>query len=187
VLNQSAWVQDNYTLSFTAPDAWEVRDSGNALVASGSYVSGNAISFNGGQVVVTGEPATGDTFLIQPSGRESMFDTLDEFVATMEAGVDNPSGRANVSTGINAALAQIDQALGRVINMRAEVGARLSSVESVEASQDALQVELKGSLSALQDLDYAEAIGRMNQQLTGLQAAQAAYTRISQLSLFNYL
>ena len=39
----------------------------------------------------------------------------------------------------------------------------------------------------LQDLDYAEAISRMNQQMTGLQAAQAAYTRIGQLSLFDYL
>ena len=40
---------------------------------------------------------------------------------------------------------------------------------------------------ALRDVDYAAAISRMNQQLTGLQAAQAAYSKISQLSLFNYL
>jgi flagellar hook-associated protein 3 FlgL len=43
------------------------------------------------------------------------------------------------------------------------------------------------SIGELRDLDYAEAISRMNQQLTSLQAAQAAYTRIAQLSLFDYL
>jgi flagellar hook-associated protein 3 FlgL len=43
------------------------------------------------------------------------------------------------------------------------------------------------SIGKLRDVDYAEAIARMNQQLTSLQAAQAAYSRIAQLSLFNYL
>ena len=39
----------------------------------------------------------------------------------------------------------------------------------------------------MQDLDYAEAISRMNQQMVALQAAQAAYTRLGQMSLFDYL
>jgi flagellar hook-associated protein 3 FlgL len=187
VVNQSAWVQDTYTVSFVATDTWEVRDSASALVATGAYTSGNAIAFNGGQIVVSGAPAVGDTFVVSPAGHESIFDTLDQFITTLETGEDNPPGRANINTGINSALAQIDQGLTRVINMRAEVGARMSTVQSAQDSHDALQVEISGSLSDLQDLDYAEAIGRMNQQLTGLQAAQAAYTRISQLSLFDYL
>ena len=37
------------------------------------------------------------------------------------------------------------------------------------------------------DLDYAQALTKMNQQLVGLQAAQLSYTKISGLSLFNYL
>lgn len=187
VVNQAAWVQGTYTLGFTAPDTWEVRNAANAVVASGGYVSGDAIAFNGGQVVVSGTPATGDTFIIAPSGRESMFDTLDEFVVSLQTTADDPSGRSNFNTSVNAVLAQLDQGLNRVLNMRAEVGARLSTTESVEASHEALKVELGSSLSELQDLDYAEAIGRMNLQMTGLQAAQAAYTRISQLSLFDYL
>jgi flagellar hook-associated protein 3 FlgL len=187
VVNQAAWVRDTYTVVFTATDAWEVRNSANTLVANGTYSSGNAIAFNGGQVVVTGPPAVGDTFVLAPAGRESIFDTIDQFVTTLETAVDDPSGRANLGTGLNAALAQIDQGLTRVLNLRAEIGARISTTESAEDSHSALEVELKSSLSELQDLDYAEAIGRMNQQLTGLQAAQAAYTRISQLSLFDYL
>jgi flagellar hook-associated protein 3 FlgL len=48
-------------------------------------------------------------------------------------------------------------------------------------------VELQRNLSELQDVDYAEAISRMNRQLLGLQAAQQSYAQVAQLSLFNYL
>ena len=48
-------------------------------------------------------------------------------------------------------------------------------------------VNLQKSLSEMQDLDYAEAVSRMNQQMVSLQAAQAAYTRLGQMSLFDYL
>jgi flagellar hook-associated protein 3 FlgL len=48
-------------------------------------------------------------------------------------------------------------------------------------------VDLQSLLSDLRDVDYASAISKLNQEYTGLQAAQAAYTRIAQLSLFDYL
>ncbi len=70
---------------------------------------------------------------------------------------------------------------------RAEVGARLVAVDSAASARADLDLELSTSLGDLRDLDYAEAISRMNQQLTGLQAAQQAYSRIAQLSLFNFL
>ena len=46
---------------------------------------------------------------------------------------------------------------------------------------------MQALLSDLRDVDYASAISQLNQQYAGLQAAQAAYTRIAQLSLFDYL
>jgi len=42
-------------------------------------------------------------------------------------------------------------------------------------------------LSDIQDVDYAEAISRLNLQLTALQAAQQTYVKVQGLSLFNYL
>jgi flagellar hook-associated protein 3 FlgL len=187
VFNQAAWVRDTYTITFVTPATWEVRNSASALVASGAYVPESAIAFNGAQVMISGAPAAGDTFVAAPAGKESLFDTLDELIVTLQTAGDSPTGRSSLNTGINAALAQIDQGLNRLVNQRAEVGARMSIVEAADSSREALSNELRSSLSELQDLDYAEAIGRMNQQLTGLQAAQQAYTRIAQLSLFDYL
>jgi flagellar hook-associated protein 3 FlgL len=74
-----------------------------------------------------------------------------------------------------------------VLNVRAEVGARLSMLDDVQAAREDFNVEVQRNLSNLQDIDYAEAISRMNRQMLGLQAAQQSYTRVSQLSLFNYL
>jgi len=39
----------------------------------------------------------------------------------------------------------------------------------------------------VQNLDYAEVISRLNLQLVGLQAAQQAFVKIQNLSLFNFL
>ena len=69
----------------------------------------------------------------------------------------------------------------------AEFGARLNTVDNATASRQQLDDSLTASVGKMQDLDYATAVSNMNQQLLGLQAAQAAYGRISQLSLFNYL
>ena len=186
VTNAAAWVRDTYTVTFTAPDAWEVRNSANVVVTTGAYASGNAVTFNGISMTVSGAPATGDTFVVAPAATESIFRTLDDIVTSLSTG-DTPSGRSTLSTNMAAALTQLDQASNRAVNLRGEVGARLSTIENTSASRDQLKDELSVSVSQLRDIDYAEAISRMNQQLTGLQAAQAAYAKIAQLSLFDYL
>ena len=54
-------------------------------------------------------------------------------------------------------------------------------------ANDAFSLQLEQSLSEVQDLDYAEAVSRLNQQLLSLQAAQQAFVKVQGLSLFNYL
>lgn len=188
VLDPAAWVADTYTVRFNTPaDTWDVLDSTSTVIASGAYVDGGTIAFNGVQVTVTGQPAAGDTFEIAPAGSKSIFSAIDDLIAGLVAGSSSPQSRAQLNTAMAASLQQVDQSLTHVLDLRAEVGARLSAIDSAAETRDALDVELQTSLSELRDLDYAEAISRMNLQMTGLQAAQAAYTRIGQLSLFNYL
>jgi flagellar hook-associated protein 3 FlgL len=67
------------------------------------------------------------------------------------------------------------------------VGARLSAIDNATDTREAEAVDLQSLLADLRDVDYAQAISLLNQQYAGLQAAQAAYTRIAQMSLFDYL
>jgi len=66
---------DTYTISFTTPDSFEIRDSASNLVTAGAYVSGSAIDFQGAQVVIQGAPEAGDQFTVSPSTDQSLFQT----------------------------------------------------------------------------------------------------------------
>ena len=52
---------------------------------------------------------------------------------------------------------------------------------------DESRLQLKGVLSKVEDLDYAEAVTRMQKELLALEAAQSSFANISRLSLFDYL
>jgi flagellar hook-associated protein 3 FlgL len=92
-----------------------------------------------------------------------------------------------LNSEMGLALDNIDQALGNVLNVRADVGVRLNHVENQLDINESFNLQLQETLSGIQDLDYAEAISRFNLQLTTLQAAQQSYVKMQGLSLFNYL
>jgi flagellar hook-associated protein 3 FlgL len=116
-----------------------------------------------------------------------MFTTLGKLADALESSTTTQAARANFNSDMATVLQQLDQANDHLLSVRAEVGTRLSSIDSAQEALADRKVELETMTSQLRDLDYAEAVSRMNQQLVGLQAAQASYSRISQLSLFDYL
>lgn len=191
VNDPTAWVPDTYRLIFTSPTDWEVYDStlpAPNLIASGAgFTSGQSISFRGITVTITGTPATNDDFEIQPAQDLDMFAMLEQLATTLEGGAGGAATKAEFNTNIGAAIANIDQALDRVVGVRAEVGARLSAIDQAATTREDEAVDLQALLSDLRDVDYAQAISKLNQQFAGLQAAQAAYTRVAQMSLFDYL
>jgi flagellar hook-associated protein 3 FlgL len=71
--------------------------------------------------------------------------------------------------------------------VQASVGARMNSIDTAKSDAQNDQLNLQTSMSQLQDLDYASALGQLTLEQTGLQAAEASYSKISQLSLFNYI
>jgi flagellar hook-associated protein 3 FlgL len=190
VTNASAWVRDNYTITFLAPDTYEVRDAANNVEVAavpGNYTSGNAISFNGVRAAISGAPATGDTFTLAASQKEDIFTTLDRIVTALRPGNNGVQTRAQFNTQMAGALDQLDQDEQHLLNVRSDIGSRLSTLDDSKATRDNFSLDLQSTLSNVQDLDYAEAISRMNRQMLGLEAAQKSYAQISHLSLFDYL
>jgi flagellar hook-associated protein 3 FlgL len=191
VSDPTAWVPDNYTLQFTSATDWQVVDdttpTPNVVATGTGFTSGQSLSFLGITVTVTGTPAANDEFDIQPAQELDMFAMLEDLATTLEGGPGGGGTKAEFNTNIGAAIANLDQALDRVVGVRAEVGARLSAIDQAESTREDEAVDLQSLLSDLRDVDYAQAIGKLNQQYAGLQAAQAAYTRIAQMSLFDYL
>jgi flagellar hook-associated protein 3 FlgL len=63
----------------------------------------------------------------------------------------------------------------------------LNALDRQESINSDSVLNTKTVLSATEDLDYAEAISKLNQQTVALQAAQQTFTQVKKLSLFNYL
>jgi flagellar hook-associated protein 3 FlgL len=190
VLDPSAWPGGTFTLRFVAANAWEVVDSATPVpnvVASGAYASGQAIEFAGISVEVSGEPVAGDSFTVADAGRVGFFAALDELVATLGSSTATPAGRAQFQSRIAGGLAQLDQSIEHLQRVRAGVGVRLGTLENAVSAQEDLEIDLQSLLSSVRDLDYAEAVSRLNQQYVALQAAQQSLARVGQLSLFDYL
>lgn len=189
VVDRASWIPDNYTVTFTTPTTWEVADSATPanVIATGPYTSGSPIEFNGVRIEITGEPAAGDTFSVTRSRSEDVFSTLNGIISALRQPAGTPASNAQLATALEGSLQQIDMAADHLLSVRAEVGARLWTLDSADSARESLDIDIASSLSDLRDLDYAEALTKMNQRLVGLEAAQLSYTKISQLSLFNYL
>ncbi len=186
VANGTPFVPGNYTLEFTSPTAWEARN-GAVVVASGTYAPGETISFQGASIEFQGTPAAGDQFTVASSRFQDVFRTVQDFISTLGTSTSDAAGRSTFQNRINADLQNLDQALQHVSNFRSQVGARLATIDRQLDNNADVALELKSSLSKIQDLDYATAISRLEQQLTSLEAAQKAYARTQSLSLFDVL
>jgi len=187
VASQAAWVPGTYTIKFDTATTYTVTDAANSTVSTGTFAPGGTIAFNGASISISGQPSANDTFTVATAGTEDVFTTVDNLRAALRAPAGTPAENAQFGSTIGNILTQLDQALGHIDDVRATTGARVNAVTTAKSAGQSAQVDLQTSLSQLQDLDYASAIGKLTLQQTGLQAAEAAYSKISQLSLFDYI
>jgi flagellar hook-associated protein 3 FlgL len=120
-----------------------------------------------------------DVFMNVPvsaGGTQSIFDTVYAFGQGLRDGSD-----------LSPSIADLQLAMEQVSDARTRGGGRLNAVDNQENLNLDVSLTLESQLSEIRDLDYAEAISRMNQQLTALQASQQTYLKLVQLSLLNYL
>ncbi len=189
-----SFADGTYTVTFTqagpnAPLEYNAVDDATPpnVVASGPYKNGGTINVAGAQFTLTGTPVAGDTITVSTARNVDMFTMVGDIVAALQDGSTGSAALARRQNALAQGLANLDQALDGISNQRAAVGNRLAHVESMDDLNQDFKLQLETVLSATQDLDYAEAISSFNLQLTSLQAAQQAYTKTSELSLFRYL
>lgn len=192
VINPAAVTGHAYQVQFHgAPGAltYDVVDTtiSTAVVTGAAYATGMAISFDGLQFSMGGMPANNDTVDVAPSPRQSVFKTLDDLAATLDAVAAGALSDAAFQGKLQSSLASIDQAYDQVLGARTAAGARLAELDSLAVQNAAQKLNYQEELSRLTGIDYNEAISRLTQQTTSLQAAQQSYVKVTGLSLFNYL
>ena len=186
VSNPAAYNGGTYSISFTAPGTYQVTQ-GATVVTTGSYTDGGTIAFNGVQVTLSGQPATGDTFSLAPSANQSLFATVQNLVSALQTGVTSPASSTALNNTINSSINNIDQALNQTSNVRATIGGRLNAITTQQSVATSQQTQLQKSITNLQGLDFAKAITTLDQQNTTLSAALQAFSLTQGLSLFKFL
>lgn len=157
---------------------------GTTIIAGRPYVPGATIAFDGVALEVSGHPAAGDRFAIEPAGYQDMFETLAQLAALLRAPRGDAAAAARDESARALAIARLDQAFDHLLGLRAETGARLAALETLDAEGEALAVHYARQVSRLEDLDYAAALSDLERTLLVLEAAQKAFLRLSALGLF---
>ncbi|MAZ66839.1 MAG: flagellar hook-associated protein 3 [Kangiellaceae bacterium] len=201
VVDNTTYVSDTYTLNFITNGAgnlaYQVVDSGGAvidpappadpIINAQEFTTGQPITFNGIEVQVTDNPIPGDSFELQPSSSQDLFSIVQRAMDTLRRPLEDQGDYNQQSVELRRIIADLDEGLDNVLEVRSKVGARMNLVDKELQQNETHELVSTQNLSEIEDLDYADAISIYQRQLTALQAAQQSYTQITNLSIFNYL
>ncbi|HEX4052015.1 MAG TPA: flagellar hook-associated protein FlgL [Steroidobacteraceae bacterium] len=189
VTDASAWVPGQYTISFTDASDYQVTDGAGNVVDSGTYdaSNGGSIQFDGIQVGISGAPAAGDSFAVGASGSSSVFDTLDSLVSSLQSAGSSSAARAQLTSKLDSALQQVNNAISQISTVNTSVGTRISLISSLNSSVTSQSTTVTTQITNLDGLNYAAATSQYSQEYLALQAAEESFSQLGQLSLFKYL
>lgn len=164
--------------------------SGDTAVVQAA--DGSSVAFAG-----TGEPSpipVGDGVVVQAtdsarrlfggiptaSGSSDMFAVIARLATALTSDTGATAAASEAGDGLKAVLTQVAAARGSVGARAARLDLETERLTEVASTREA-------DRSALEDTDITAAITELQKTMTVLQATQASFSKLSSLSLFNYL
>lgn len=156
-------------------------------VGATPYQSEQDIEFNGIKTQVKGTPLDQDNLSLEPSGQQDLFATLQQAIDALRTPGENDTVEAKRDMSLNAAKLQLDNAFNVVKLTRADVGARLNTIDSQREASADYELASKKVLSQLEDLDLQKAISDFQLEKTTLEVSQKMFSMVQDLNLFKYM
>lgn len=166
---------------------YDIRDGSNAIVDSGAYNPGDTITYNGLEIETSSQVANGDAIefdIGEPVSRNILTQVGDLASALENSG---PEDKGFFKEEIASSLTAFDDAISNLTDTQAKVGARLNVLESNKLSNADLEIVNKKARSDISDVDYSTAITDLIKNETIYSASQQVFSRVSRLSLFDYI
>jgi flagellar hook-associated protein 3 FlgL len=148
---------------------------------------------------VSGAPPTNITFNGDDGQRVRQISKEDKVAINLSGGTvfgsvftdlialrDNLNGSAPPSV-IEASVTDLDAALERVIDARAELGARVNRFEAAQRLSEQTDTDLQKLRSEIEEIDITETIVQFSAQEMAFQAALGAIGRTSNMTLLDFL
>lgn len=105
----------------------------------------------------------------------------------IEESLDPEEVRRRYEAAIRTALSRLDTAEAQVTSARAANGARAARLEIESSQLETMGIDREEARSAMEDTDISTTMVEFQKTLTILNATQATISKLSGLSLFNYL
>ncbi|HEV3425838.1 MAG TPA: flagellar hook-associated protein FlgL [Paraburkholderia sp.] len=194
---------DTYSIAFTVAagvTTYTVADTNSAGTTTTSlpqtYTAGSAITLGAGgeSVIITGTPASGDTFNVAPAtqvpaaqGGTSIFATIQNMITALQTPADTPAAVAALNNSLNTGLTQVQNTLSNVTTVQATVGGREQQISAMQTVNQTQTLQNTSSLADLTSTNMASTISKYTQTQYSLQASEQAFVQIQQMSLFQYI
>ncbi len=137
---------------------------------------------------VVDTPPTSELKLGFSQPPSNILNTLLDTIALMrEPVVGNAQAQTELQERFAKTLDQISLSQERLSEATATLGSRLNTLDDAELTNTDFKLMTEGTLSSVQDLDYAAAGTELTKRKLALEAAYASFAKIQDLSLFNYI
>lgn len=183
---------NTYTVRVTAgatagdPDEYEILRDGAALTPAqtGTVSDNGQIDFAGLNIEYSGAAPGDINFTLEKPRKENVLNTLESLIQ----GLNDPTlNNREYQQMLSDATTQLSNANEQVVFTQSSLGGRMNAVSAISASNKASDIQNQASRANLVEVDMAEAISELTKQETALQASQATFGRLANLSLFDYL
>jgi len=140
----------------------------------------NSNASNGVPVTASSPGSNPLTVTLRESEIQSVgfFDVLGDLVSALS---DNKRGE------IGRSVSELSALQDRLSMNVGQVGSSLNNLERQIDINASTRLRIDELLSTERDLDYAKAVTEFNAEMVRLEATQASFAKIAQLSLFEYL
>ncbi|ATX77260.1 MULTISPECIES: flagellar hook-associated protein FlgL [Reinekea] len=168
-----------------------VRNKSDGRVIEGieqrAYKSGDSITFAGMNVSISGNPAPGDKFLVDTSEKQGLLVTVEKLAYALENFSTASEFTAVYDEAIFNSLENLDAALENVSQVRTRIGARINTTDNIANQHADNKLAAQDIRSSIGDLDYAEAVSRLQMEEFILKAAQQTFATVTKMSLFDFI
>ena len=178
-------------LKFTSATAYDLYASpltADSRPVSSGTMAGSTATAAGVAFTLSGTPAAGDQFVVQANTHQTqnVLDTLGQMTAALNTPVDNDTvAKQRLLATMDSGISNLTSATDQLAVEITSVGVRAQALEDQSMTNQSLVLANTTTQSSIRDSDPAEVMTRLTLQQTMLQAAQLAFSKITQLGLFN--
>lgn len=178
---------NSFNVTLSVPDQYEITRGGTPLVpaVTGTYVSGQAISFQGLDIVINGPAGAGEiSFDLPAPERTNILNTIQDLMDALL--IPGPTDDAYQQM-IAKAVGEIDAASTSVAATRSAIGGRINVLDSIDGSNADLDIIARQYQADISEVDFSKVIADLTKEDTVLKAVQATFSQVTALSLFDFI